>query len=195
MRTHTWTIVLRTKKEKLFINTKATSATRSLFLFDYFCSMKSQKAYSLTEATKKLEHYCAYQERCHKEVRQKLWDMKMIPQAIDQIIGHLIAENFLNEERFAQSFARGKFNIKKWGRNRIVQELKFRNISKYNITTALKEINDSDYLETLDILAKKRVAAITETNLQKRRKKLADYLLYRGWESHLVYEKIKELIR
>lgn len=195
MRIHTWTIVLRTKKEKLFINTKATSATRSLFLFDYICTMKMQTSYTLAEATKKLEYYCTYQERCHKEVRQKLRDMKMIPQAIDQIMGHLIAENFLNEERFAQSFTRGKFNIKKWGRNRIVQELKLRNISKYNITVALKEINDTDYLETLDILAKKRIATITENNVQKRRKKLADYLLYRGWESHLVYEKIKELIR
>ena len=156
--------------------------------------MKPHTSYTLTEATKKLEYYCAYQERCHKEVQQKLRDMRMIPEAIDQIIGHLITENYLNEERFAQSFARGKFNIKKWGRNRIVNELKFRNISRFNIKTALKEIDDAVYLETLDALAKKRIDAITETNLQKRRKKLADYLLYRGWESHLVYEKVKELV-
>lgn len=154
-----------------------------------------QTSYTLAEAKKKLEYYCAYQERCHKEVRQKLRDMRMIPEAIDQIITHLITENFLNEERFAQSFARGKFNIKKWGRNRITQELKFRNISVYNIKTALKEINDEDYLTTLDALAKKRMTQITEKNSQKRKKKLADYLLYRGWESHLVYGKIKELVR
>lgn len=156
--------------------------------------LKKSEAYTLKEATRKLESYCAYQERCHKEVRQKLWDMGMIPEAQDQIIALLIQENYLNEERFAQSYARGKFTIKKWGRNRIVNELKFRGISKYNIKTALKEIEDGAYLDTLDALAQKRVSQIRETNLQKRRKKLADYLLYRGWESHLVYGKVKELI-
>lgn len=156
--------------------------------------MHSSKAYSITEATRKLESYCAYQERCHKEVVQKLRDMRMIPDAIDQIVTHLIAHNFLNEERFAQSFARGKFNIKKWGKNRIVNELKQRDISRFNIKIALKEIDEDAYLETLDALSKKRLSQISETNLQKRRKKLADYLLYRGWESHLVYEKLKELI-
>lgn len=155
--------------------------------------MYSQKTYTLTEATKKIERYCAYQERCHKEVTTKLWEMRMIPEAIDQIITHLIQENYLNEERFSRAYARGKFNIKKWGRNRIVNELKFRDISKYNIKNALQEINDEDYFTTLDKLAKKRVLQIKETNPQKRRKKLADYLLYRGWESHLVYEKVKEL--
>jgi len=156
--------------------------------------MNHSKAYSITEATRKLESYCAYQDRCHKEVIDKLKGMRMIPQAIDQIIGHLIEHNFLNEERFAKSFARGKFNIKKWGKTRIVNELKQRQISRFNIKTALKEIDDSSYLETLDILAKKRLNQITETNVQKKRKKLADYLLYRGWESNLVYEKLKELI-
>lgn len=152
------------------------------------------ETYTLKEATRKLEGYCAYQERCHKEVVQKLRDMGMIQEVIDQIATHLIQENYLNEERFAQSFARGKFNIKKWGRIRIVNELKFRGISKYNIKTALKEIDSDLYHSTLDALAKKKLGQITENNIQKRRKKLADYLLYRGWESHLVYEKLKELI-
>lgn len=119
----------------------------------------------------------------------------MIPEAIDQIVTHLIQENYLNEERFAQSFARGKFNIKKWGRNRIVNELKQRHISSYIIKSALAEIDDTRYTETLDALAKKRLENIKETDLQKRRRKLADYLLYRGWESHLVYDKITELIK
>ncbi|WP_405412298.1 regulatory protein RecX [Maribacter sp. Asnod1-A12] len=152
------------------------------------------KGYTVQEATKKIESYCAYQDRCHKEVVSKLKDMGMIPLAVDTIIAQLIEDRFLNEERFAKSFARGKFNIKKWGKNRIVRELKFRNISKYNITTALKEIEPEAYLTTLDDLALKRLKQITETNIQKRRKKLADYLLYRGWESHLVYEKLRELI-
>ncbi|MGO4919344.1 regulatory protein RecX [Maribacter spongiicola] len=153
------------------------------------------KGYTIQEATKKIESYCAYQDRCHKEVVSKLKDMGMIPLAVDTIIAQLIEDRFLNEERFAKSFARGKFNIKKWGKNRIVRELKFRNISKYNITTALKEIESEAYLTTLDELAHKRLLQISETNIQKRRKKLADYLLYRGWESHLVYEKLYELIK
>jgi len=153
------------------------------------------KGYTVQEATKKIESYCAYQDRCHKEVVSKLKDMGMIPLAIDTIIAQLIEDRFLNEERFAKSFARGKFKIKKWGKNRIVRELKFRNISKYNIATALKEIEPEAYLTALDDLAKKRLQQITEPNIQKRRKKLADYLLYRGWESHLVYEKIQNLIK
>jgi len=121
--------------------------------------------------------------------------MRMIPEAIDQIIYHLLQHNFLNETRFAQAFARGKFRNKKWGRNRIVAELKYRDISKYNIQLALKEIPETEYLSTFHVLAEKRFAQLaTETNLQKKRKKIADYLFYRGWESHLVYDKIRELI-
>ena len=152
------------------------------------------KAYSVSEATRKLEAYCAYQERCHKEVIEKLKTYGMIPEAIDHILGHLIQENFLNEERFAQSFARGKFTIKKWGKKRIVNELKQRDISRFNIQSALREIKEAAYLQTLDELAKKRLGQITETNVMKKRKKLADYLLYRGWESSLVYQKIQELV-
>ncbi|MFD0799022.1 regulatory protein RecX [Maribacter chungangensis] len=156
--------------------------------------MKKDIAYSLKEATKKLEAYCAYQDRCHKEVVSKLKEMGMIPVAIDEIVGHLIKENFLNEERFARSFARGKFNIKKWGKNRIINELKQRGITKYNLTSALKEIDEETYVQTLEQLAKRRLGQISETNLLKKRKKLADYLLYRGWESPLVYEITKRLI-
>lgn len=156
--------------------------------------MKKDIAYSLKEATRKLEAYCAYQDRCHKEVISKLRDMGMIPMAIDEIVGHLIKERFLNEERFARSFARGKFNIKKWGKNRIVNELKQKGITKYNLTLALKEIDEEVYLETLELLAEKRLGQLTETNVFKKRKKLADYLLYRGWESPLVYEITKRLI-
>ncbi|MEM9078693.1 MAG: regulatory protein RecX [Bacteroidota bacterium] len=149
--------------------------------------------FSVQDAKKRMEQYCAYQERCHKEVEKKLKDMRMIPEAIDSIMGHLIQENYLNEERFARSFARGKFNIKKWGKNRIKNELKQRDISRFNIQLALKEINEQDYYTTLDELAKKRLSQLSEPNKTKRRKKISDYLLYRGWESHLVYEKVMEL--
>ena len=158
--------------------------------------MNSHKTYTVEEATKRLERYCAYQERCHKEVNQKLYEMRMIPAAVDKIIDHLLRNNFLNETRFAQAFARGKFRAKKWGRNRIVNELKQRDISKFNIQIALREIPDSEYYKTFEALAEKRLRQLaSEKNLQKKRKKLADYLFYRGWESELVYGKTSELLK
>lgn len=157
--------------------------------------MNSQKSYTLEEAKRALERYCAYQDRCHKEVISKLYDCNMIPETHDIIIVHLIQHDFLNEERFSKSFARGKFRIKKWGKVRIVRELKFRNISAYNVKTALKEIEESDYFNTFNTLALKKFDTITESNPYKKKKKLADYLLYRGWESNLVYEKVNELIK
>ena len=156
--------------------------------------MNLQTTYTVDEAQKKLENYCAYQERCHKDVRKKLKDMKMIPEAIDNIVVHLINHNFLNEERFAKAFVRGKFRIKKWGKNRLVRELKFKDVSKYAIDVALKEIDEADYFETLDELTQKRIAQVNEKNIYKKKKKVADYLLYRGWESHLVYQKLNEYL-
>lgn len=114
----------------------------------------------------------------------------MIPEAIDKILVHLIEHNYLNEERFAKAFVRGKFRIKKWGKNRLVRELKFREISKYSIESGLKEINQEEYHEVLDELVKKRIAQVKEQNIFKKKRKVADYLLYRGWESHLIYEKL-----
>lgn len=159
--------------------------------------MKTNKSFTVAEATSRLESYCVYQERCHNEVQQKLREMRMIPEAIDHIISHLLQHNFLNETRFSQAFARGKFNQKKWGKQRIVRELKFRDISKYNIDLALKEIPEEDYLTTFNTLAEKRFDQISDlpAGRQEKRKKLANYLLYRGWESNLVYEKVRELIK
>jgi regulatory protein len=157
--------------------------------------MNSQKSYTLEEAKRALERYCVYQDRCHKEAISKLYDCNMIPETHDIIIVHLIEHDFLNEERFSKSFARGKFRIKKWGKVRIVRELKFRNISAYNVKTALKEIEESDYFNTFNTLALKKFDSITESNPYKKKKKLADYLLYRGWESDLVYEKVNELVK
>ena len=156
--------------------------------------MNSKKTYSFDEAQILLENYCAYQERCHKEVTDKLKNMRMIPEAIDNIIVHIIQHNYLNEERFAKAFTRGKFRIKKWGKNRIIRELKFRQISDYAIKSGLKEIKLDVYNKTLQELTEKRIAQVKEKDRYKKRKKVADYLLYRGWESNLVYEKINELI-
>ena len=148
------------------------------------------KSYSVDEAKRKLEHYCYYQERCHDEVIQKLKSLNMIPEAIDAIIFHLIENNFLNEERFATSFARGKFRIKQWGRRRIINELKARNISKYNIEIALKQFDEEEYLNAFNELADKQWDAINERNILKKKKKVADFLLRKGFESSLVMEKI-----
>jgi len=156
--------------------------------------VKTHTTYTVEEAKKRLERYCAYQERCHKEVEKKLKELRMIPEARAHIINHLLQENYLNETRFAQAFARGKFKNKYWGKNRIIQELKFRDISPYNITIALKEIPEESYRATFEKLVEKRLAQLhTEKNIQRKKKKLADYLLYRGWESHWVWERVREL--
>lgn len=157
--------------------------------------MYSKKTYTVQEATKKLEHYCAYQERCHQEVKQKLQDMHMIPEAVDVIIVHLLKHNFLNETRFAKTYVSGKFRIKRWGRRRLTLELKKKDISKVNINQALSNIDEDEYIEVFNNLAEKKADSIKETNVYKKRKKLIDYLLYRGWESFLVYEKANELIK
>ncbi len=154
----------------------------------------NKKVYNISEAQAKMENYCAYQERCHQEVELKLREMQLIPEAVEKIMLHLFQHDYINETRFAKAYARGKFSIKKWGRNRIVNELKKRKISTYNINTALLEIPDKDYHKSFDELAEKRLHQIKETNKYKKRKKLADYLLYRGWESELVYEKTVSLI-
>jgi regulatory protein len=107
----------------------------------------------------------------------------------------LIEANFLNEERFSQNFARGKFNIKNWGRHRIVAELKQRGISKYNIQTALQEINDEAYQKKFHALAEKKWDTLKEMDIQKRKRKVADYLIYRGWESDHVYDIVNGLAK
>nr|WP_315166803.1 regulatory protein RecX [uncultured Flavobacterium sp.] len=148
---------------------------------------------TLKEAIQKIEHYCAYQERCHDEVISKLKSLKLNSNEIDEIIVHLIEHNFLNETRFACSFARGKHRIKFWGKIRIINELKFRNISQYNINLGLAEITPEEYATTFDTLAQRNWESIRESNIQKKRKKCSDFLLRKGFESNLVYEKIKEL--
>ena len=148
---------------------------------------------SIKDAIKKIEHYCAYQERCHEEVESKLRSMKMDADESDQIIAHLIKENFLNEERFACSFARGKHRIKHWGTIRITNELKFRKINQRLIATALKEISPEEYLETFHTLAERQWDAIHERDKLKKRKKFCDFLLRKGFESDIIYEKAKQL--
>lgn len=148
---------------------------------------------TLPEAQLKLEYYCSYQERCHQEVVQKCYDLGMKTHETDHIVVHLLQHNFLNEERFARAFARGKHRIKLWGKNRVVNELKQRQISAPNIKAALSEISETEYHDTFDKLSERHWNSLTERNSQKKNKKFCDYLLRRGWESNLVYAKLKEL--
>jgi regulatory protein len=151
------------------------------------------KSYTLAQAQKKLEYYCAYQERCHKEVIAKLKTLGMIPSVIDEIISELIKANYLNETRFTQSFVRGKFRIKKWGKNRILQELKVRDISSFNIKLGMKEISDDNYQKTFYDLFEKRRREVKQLTKTEQKKKIFSYMSYRGWENSKVYEALRDL--
>ena len=151
------------------------------------------KSYTLAQAQKKLEYYCAYQERCHKEVIAKLKTLGMIPSVIDKIISELIKANYLNETRFTQSFVRGKFRIKKWGKNRILQELKVRDISSFNIKLGMKEISDDNYQKTFYELFEKRRREVKQLTKTEQKKKIFSYMSYRGWENSKVYGALRDL--
>lgn len=154
---------------------------------------EKKSTYTVEEAKRALEKYCAYQDRCHQEIERKLWDMSMIPEARELILLHLMQHDFLNEERFARNFARGKFRIKKWGRQRIKRELKLREISDYNIKAGMSEIPAEEYDEVFAALSRKKFLEVREENVLKKRKKVADYLLRKGFESNIVYEILREL--
>jgi len=155
---------------------------------------KEKKYFTVDEIKRKLEHYCAYQDRCHKEVEQKMWEFNLIPEAKELILLSLMKDDFLNEERFSKSYARGKFRIKNWGKQRIVRELKFRDISAYNIKTALKEIDETEYLKTLYSITENRNEVISEPNVYKRKKKLIDFLMRKGFENDLIFKTVNEVL-
>jgi len=152
--------------------------------------MKANKTYPLREAQIALEYYCSYQERSHKEVAQKLNKMGLIPQAIERITTSLLQNDFLNEERFAKSFARGKFRINKWGKIKIKQHLHQKGVSKANINIGLQEINEEEYLQTLHDLAKKKSNLLKENNVYKKKQKLIQYLYQKGFETTLISELV-----
>lgn len=156
--------------------------------------MIDKKYFSIEEIKRKLERYCVYQDRCHKEIETKLKEFVLIEEAKNQIILHLLEHNFLNEERFSKSFARGKFKIKNWGKQRIIRELKFRDISEYNIKTALKEIDEQEYLSIIYKITDKRNLLINEPDFYKRKKKLTDFLIRKGYEFELIFETVKNVL-
>jgi regulatory protein len=156
--------------------------------------MQNKKSFTVDELQKKMEYYCVYQDRCHQEVERKMAEYQLIPEAKEKILLYLIEHDFLNEERFSKSFARGKFRIKNWGKQRIIRELKSKNISNYNINSALKEIDDEDYLETIYRITKNRNHTITEKNIYKRKKKLQDFLMRKGYEYELIFKTVNAVI-
>ena len=155
--------------------------------------MNSNKTYTVQEALLKLSKYCAYQDRCHKEVEQKLKEMSMIPQASEQIVAYLLRHDFLNEQRFALNYAKGKFNQKHWGRIRIKQELKKRDITEKLIQKALAQISEKEYKSTLKHLAAKKYNEQKQDRSLKAKAKLKNFLMYKGFESQLIYDEINFL--
>jgi len=157
--------------------------------------LKEKKVvYTKSQAVEALQHYCAYQDRCHKEARTKLWELGCYGEEAELVICDLIAENYLNDERFAQSFARGKFKIKRWGRAKITRELKSRDISAYCIKKGLAEIDEDEYVRTVeDELRRRDRAEKPGLHPYLKRRKLADYMFQRGFESWLTWECINRL--
>ena len=143
------------------------------------------------QALAKAESFCVYQERSQKEVRYKLVEWGMRGDELEEILSELIVNNFLNEERFAKSYASGKFNIKKWGRVKIKQGLKLKGIPDKILQKALYSLDDDDYMQTLEDLAIKKSNTLTESNPLKRKMKLTTYLQGRGFEIDLILLALK----
>ncbi len=147
-------------------------------------------------AFQKAKHYCAYQERCHSEVKEKLYSFCLYKNEVDEMISKLIEENYLNEERYAIMYAGGHFRTKQWGRIKIKYELKQKQISEYCIKKALAAIDDTDYEKTLKKLALLKLNSLSnEKNIFTKKKKLQDYLRLKGYEGGLISETINELLK
>jgi len=149
---------------------------------------------SVKNPFEKIKHFCAYQERSHFEVKQKLYLLGLSTGDVEALLAKLIEENYLNEERFARSFARGRFSLKKWGRVKIKHELVLKKVSSANIKTSLKEINEGDYLQTLHQLAEKKWLLLPDEQQVSRQAKTMHYLLQKGYELPLVQNVLKAIM-
>lgn len=145
---------------------------------------------SQEDALSLMQKFCAIQDRCQSEIRTRLIEHSVYGDDLEQIIAELISDDFINEERFAKSYVRGKFRIKRWGKMKIVKELKFRRISAYSIKKGLTEIDYDDYLDTLNTLLEKKDVTLRVSDKWERRKKLTSYATQKGYE----YEVIKEVM-
>ena len=154
--------------------------------------MQTSPKYQLLEAKAKIEWFCAYQERCDFEVRKKLRSWHMPQDHIDILISDLISNNFMNEERFACAFVSGKFRMKKWGRIKIKQHLKQKQISDYSINKGMEEIDEEEYLQTIQDLIASKSRLTKFKDKWDRRTKLTRYLSSKGFESYLILEALDE---
>ena len=143
---------------------------------------------------KKIEHYCAYQERCHLEVTNKLNKLGVFGNELDEYVCYLIDENFLSETRFSEAYVRGKFNNNNWGKVKLSRELKLRNISDWNISNALSQINSEDYNNKLRKLCLKLVSLSDKPEFELKNKVVKN-LSYKGWEVDLVLKTLNQLIK
>ena len=137
----------------------------------------------------KLVKFCVYRERCHKEVRSKLLSEKVYGDDLEEIIFFLINEDFLNEERYARSYARGKFRNNKWGIQKIRLNLKQKNISDYCLRKAMEEIDKEEYEETAKELIEKK---LKDDFSFLHKNKVYKYMLGRGYEPHLIKNVLDE---
>lgn len=153
----------------------------------------NKKTLTIEQALQKLRHYCGYQERCHSEVREKLYSLGVRKKDHDEIIATLIEEGYLNEERFAIAYAGGKFRMKQWGRVKIAYALRQKQVSDYSIKKALKQIDEKDYRTALTTLAKEKYESLKDEQWLVRKKKVLDYLLQHGYEADLATQAIDQL--
>jgi regulatory protein len=147
------------------------------------------------QALPRIQHFCAYQERCHQEVRDKLYAYSLGKEDVENIIATLISDNYLNEERFAQAFVSGKFRMKKWGRTKILQQLKLKKISEYCIKKGMQEIDPDEYDRVMRDVAEKKLKSIKGLHPVLKQKKVALYLISRGFESDLSWDLVKVLMK
>lgn len=152
-----------------------------------------KKQLTKEQALQKLRHYCAYQERSHSEVRDKLYQLGVWKKEHDEIIASLIEDNYLNEERFAIAFAGGKFRMKQWGRVKIRYELKQKQVSEYSIKKALKVIDEEEYEKLLRKLAEEKHGNLKSEQYLIRKKKTQDYLMQKGFEPEMITRILNEL--
>ncbi|SMG51586.1 regulatory protein [Marivirga sericea] len=155
--------------------------------------MAKQLIYTVKEGKSRGAKYCAMQERSQQQLRDKLYDWGLHGDEVEEVISWLISEDFINEERFAQSYVRGHFRQKKWGRLKIKQGLEQKKISTYCIKIGMKEIDNEAYQDTINSLLEKKWKTLKESNQYIKKQKAVRYLLQKGYESDLVWEAIKKL--
>jgi regulatory protein len=148
------------------------------------------KKYTFSDALIRLRKYCAYQERCHQEVRNKMWTWGFGAEDMDRACVQLIEEGMLNEERYAKALAGGKFRTKGWGKKKIVVALKQKGISEYLVKTSMKEIEDSEYEKKLLALLQKKQKTLAGERPLTRKQKLARFGIGKGYEPELVWKVV-----